>query len=164
MEDSKKQRGLKIQLELIWWLVTAILVYMILYPMLNHFINYKFLYANVLFITIFLTYTRYMFLLKHTFLAYLQPVKFLLVFASVPLAFHLIELFQNFQYFIETEGLRNIEQNFKTGISAETRERVFMYMNREMLFFGVASVIVTIMMPFRMLVSFWRVYNNTGRV
>lgn len=164
MEDSKKQQRLKIQLELVWWLVTAILVYMILYPMLNHFINYKFMYANALFIVVFLTYARYIFLLKHTFLASLQPIKFLLVFASIPLAFHLIELLQNFQYFVETEGLRNIEHYFKEGTSVKTRDSVYMYMNREMVFFGVASVIVTIMMPFRMLVSFWRVYNNTGNV
>ncbi|MCP4441354.1 MAG: hypothetical protein GY810_20805 [Aureispira sp.] len=164
MEDLKKQQALKIQVELIWLLVTAVLIYIILYPMLNHFKEYRFLYGNIVFIAVFVTYTRYIFLLKHTFLAYLQPLKFILVFVSVPLVFHLIELLQGFQYFLETEGLMSIQPYFEEGTSTKTRESVYIYMSREMVFFGVASVIVAIMMPFRMLLSFWRVYNKTGRV
>ena len=126
MENITKQRSLKIQMETIWWVITAIVSYIILHPIINNFISYKFLYTNVLFIVVFLTYARYIFLLKHTFLAHLQPIKFILVFASVPLVFHLIEQLQNFQYFLETEGLRNIEQYFVEGTPSTTRDNIYM--------------------------------------
>lgn len=164
MNVEKKQFALKLQLEIIWWIVTAIVTFMIVYPILNNMVKYSFLYDNIISILVFITYTRYIFLLKHTFLAQWQAAKFVIIFASIPLVFKLIEWIFNFQSFLQTEGLQSFSEHFKSGINYEAQQTLLTYMRREFLFFGVGSVIVGILFPIRLLISFWRVYNKSGKV
>ena len=67
MQDKSKLAG---QLEFVWWLFTAILAAGIVYPILNRIDNYPFLLTNVVHVIIFITFTRYIFLLQYTFLAH----------------------------------------------------------------------------------------------
>lgn len=164
MNIDRKQLILKLQLEIIWWIVTAIATFLVVYPIIDNMVNFEFLYANILFVVVFITYARIIFLLKYTFLAYWQWVKFALIFLSIPLVFKLIEYIFNFQSFLDTEGLQSFSAHFRTGISFKTQQNLLNYMRREYVFFGVGSVIVAIILPFRMLISFWRVYNKKGTV
>ncbi len=161
---DKRTVWLKLQLELVWWLVTAGVAYLVLYPLLNGFENFIFLRNNLLFIAIFVTYARYIFLLKHTFLAYLQIVKFVLIFASIPLVFYLIELLNEFQIFFDNEGLHGFHQLLKPNMELGERDALLTYLNREIVFFGAGSIITAVLLPIRLLISFWRVYNKTGNV
>lgn len=161
MDTAQK---LKIQLEVIWWVLTVGIAYLVVMPLLNIFTDFQFLYGNVLFVVIFVTYTRYIFLLKHTFLAYLRPVKIFLIVASIPLIFHLVEQISSFQDFMDSEGLLSFEKYFRPEVTAEEKQYVIQYLKREFLFFGVASVITAALMPFRMVLSIWRVYNQKGTV
>jgi hypothetical protein len=164
MNLDKKQFYLKLQLEIILWLFTAIITFMVIYPILNNFVKYDFLYSNIIFVVVFITYTRLIFLLKYSLMAYAQWLKFILIFASIPLIFKLIEWIFNFQSFLQTEGLESFAQHFKTGLSDESKQSLLAYMRREFLFFGVAATISAFILPFRLLISFWRVYNKTGKV
>ncbi len=164
MNLDKKQFALKLQLEIIWWIITIIITFMVIYPILNNMIKYDFLYSNIVFVVVFITYSRLLFLLKHSFLAHWQWVKFALIFVSIPLIFKLIEWIFNFQSFLQTEGLDSFLSYFKSGISEEARQAVLAYMRREFLFFGVAAVVSAFILPFRLLISFWRVYNKVGKV
>lgn len=159
-----KQLALKIQLEIIWWLVTGVVAFLVVRPMLDKFVDYEFLYANVLFVVVFITYARYIFLLKHTFLARLRIVKLLLIFASIPLIFHLVENISAFQNFLDNEGLVSFQNYFEPGLSYEEQQSLLTYLRQEMIFFGVASVVTAVIMPFRMLISIWRVYNKKETV
>ena len=78
----KSSFSLKIQLEIICWLITALLTYLIIYPLLSYFSAFPFLGTNIFFIVIFITYSRYLFLFKHSFLADYQWVKFTVCFCS----------------------------------------------------------------------------------
>jgi hypothetical protein len=164
MNIDKKQFNLKLQLEIIFCLVTAIITFMVIYPILNNFVKFGFLYSNIIFVVVFVTYTRLIFLLKYSLIANVQWMKFVLIFISIPLIFKLIEWVFNFQIFIQSEGLDSYKAYFKTGIPDSTRETLLNYMKREFLFFGVAATISAIILPFRLLISFWRVYNKTGKV
>lgn len=159
-----KQLALKIQLEVIWWLVTAVIAFLVVRPILNKFADYEFLYSNILFVVIFITYARYIFLLKFTFLARLRVVKLLLIFASIPLVFHLVEQISAFQAFLDNEGLVSFNRYFEPGITFEQRSNLLTYLRQEMIFFGVASVVAAVIMPFRMLISIWRVHNKRESV
>lgn len=164
MSLDKKQWMLKLQLEIIWWIVTVIVTFLLVYPIINNMVDYQFLYSNILFVIIFITYTRYLFLLKHTFLAKAQVLKFVLIFASIPLVFKLVEYVFAYQDFLDTEGLNSFDAYFKPGITAAAREQLLAYMSREFLFFGVGSVMAALILPFRLLISFWRVYNKSKKV
>jgi hypothetical protein len=164
MNLDKKQFYLKLQLEIILCLFTAIITFMVIYPILNNFVKFGYLYSNILFIIVFVTYTRLIFLLKYSLISHVQWMKFALIFVSIPLVFKLIELVFNFQSFLQTEGLESYTAYFKPGLSDKTRESLLNYMKTEFLFFGVAATISAIILHIRMLISFWRVYNKTGKV
>jgi hypothetical protein len=155
---------LKIQIELLSWLITAIITYLIVSPILATFSEFDYLYSNIIFVVIFLTYTRYIFLLPYTFLAHWQLGKFLFIFASIPLVFYLVNAVFLFEEFSNDEGLVLFEKYLNPNISYVEQQASLTYMRREMLFFGSSSIIVAVLLPFRFLISVWRVYNRTGKV
>ena len=152
--DNKSKLSLK--LELIWWAFTAMLVIGILYPILSKLEGYPFLVTNIVFIIVFVTFTRYIFLLKYTFLAQRQTFKAVLIGLSLPVLFYLINELNFFQTFIGEEGM----ETFMPEMSYEERESLGAYIRNEMLLFGTGSVITAILLPLRMLRSIWRNHNR----
>jgi hypothetical protein len=69
MEASK----LKGRLELIWWTFTILAVVAVLLPIRLQTQGYPFYLANAIYVVIFITFSRYAFFLKHTFIA--RPVQ-----------------------------------------------------------------------------------------
>jgi len=161
---EKSSFSLKIQLEIISWLITGVVTYLVIYPLVSHFAIFQFLGSNIFFVVVFFTYARYLFLLKYTFLADWQWVKFGVIFASLPLGWVLVENLQNFQIFLDDEGLGSFEKHFNAGVDYDQKQTIISYMRREMIFFGTSAIIAVFLLPFRLLISFWRVYNGTGKV
>ncbi len=152
-----KKKALSLRLELLWWLVTAIIVFVVIYPILSKIENYPFLVINTIFIIIFITLTRYMFLLKHTFIAHNEKIKVVLIVLCLPIIFYLISQLYNFQIFLDEEGITNLIG--KTNITVYD-EQLLKFVRSEMLLFGVGSIIATFLFPFRMVLSIWRVRNR----
>ncbi len=146
----------KLQLELIWWIFTALLVFAILFPIVSKISNYPFLIINAVFIISFVTCSRYIFLLKHTFLAQQQKVKAALVFLSIPLIAYLVSNLYDFQTFLDEDRIAPIISEFEFSEG----QWIANYVRNEMLFFGVGSLIAAVLLPFRMIVSIWRTRNR----
>ena len=144
------------RLELLWWLLTALVVAGLLYPILREIEDYPFLVLNVIFIVISITFARYIFLLKHTFLAKKQWLKVVLVFLCIPIILYLINGINYFQTFLDEQGI----ESFMSGIELEAQYSLAAYIRNEMIFFGVGSLISAIIMPFRLLISVWRLHNR----
>lgn len=159
MNDTNTKKNLTIRLELIWWLFTAVVVAGVLYPILKSFSNYPYLLINSLFVIIFITFTRHVFLLEHTFLAYRQVLKAAIVLMITPIIFLLISEVTNFQTFLD----ENRFEPFMEAIPYEEKLNLLSYIETEMLFFGIGSVIIAIILPFRLIVSVWR-NRNKGTV
>ncbi|MFQ5446208.1 MAG: hypothetical protein ACE5FF_04680 [Saprospiraceae bacterium] len=151
-----KRLSLSIKLELVWWVVTVLLLAGILFPIYKTQTNYPFWYTNTLFIVVFITFTRYIFLLKHTFLAWLQWAKVAIIFLCIPLLMYLIKVLHHFQRYLDGVGLQDVFSH----LSYKGQVHMMNYVQAEVLFFGAASIIVTILMAFRMLISFWRTRNR----
>jgi len=166
MDNLGKQRTGKFLMELIWWMLTAIVAWLVARPLWSEFVRYEFIYDLILFIVIFITYTRYLFLLKYTFLSHFQVGKFILIFASIPLAFYLIGLFFNYQDFLErqSEGMEEYQIYFRADMTFDEHGEVLKYLSKVYSFFALSAIIVVIIAPFRLLLSFWRVYNKVGTV
>lgn len=166
MEHLRKQRLGKLLMEGLWWLITLIVVWMITQPLWAGFVKYDFIYEVILFIVLFITYTRYLFGLKYTFLAHFQALKFILIFVSVPLAFYLIQVFFGYQDFLEkqNEGMIEFQEYFKEGLTFNEHNDLLAYLTQVYSFFGIGAILAVALSPFRLLVSFWRVYNKTGTV
>lgn len=151
-----QKQSLYFRLELIWWIFTLILVAGVLYPILSKIENFPFLAANIVFILVFVTFTRYIFLLKHTFLAKQQILKIAIVLIGIPIIFLLINQINLFQTFLDENGIEGIVGDLPFG----KRENIAKFIRAEMLFFGVGSVISSIVLPFRLVVSVWRTRNR----
>ncbi len=159
MLDANKSKNINIKLELIWWLFTAIVVFAVIFPIHQNLSAYPFLWQNILFIVVFITLTRFVFLLKHTILANKTKLKVGIVLISIPIIFVLIEQLSGFQTYMDEENF----DKFMPNLNLEKQQSMNNYLHSEMLLFGVGSVIISIIFPFRMVLSVWR-NRNTNEV
>ncbi len=151
-----KEKQLTLSLEFIWWLVTAVILIGILYPILQATNDYPFLLINSVFVIVFITFTRYAFLLKYTFLAYQQTAKIVLIILCVPLILFLINGIHFCQTYLDENGI----ESFLKDTSIEQINTVGNYIKRELIFFGVGSLMASLFFPIRMIVSIWRQMNK----
>ena len=151
-----REQSLHFRLEIIWWIFTIILAMGVTYPVISKVENYPFLVINIIFISVFVTFTRYIFLLKHTFLAKQQLLKTGIVLISVPIIFMLINQINLFQTFLDENGIDGLVGDLPFG----KRENIAKFIRAEMLFFGVGSVISAIVLTIRLVVSVWRLKNR----
>ena len=147
---------LKLRFELLWWIATALVAFVVLYPIFSSVRNFPFYFINTVYIIVFITLSRYLFFLRYTFLANRQLLKVTLIFLCIPLAFLLIQELNGFQTFLDEQGQDAIVRNLKR----EVRPGMFRYIYNEMLLFGVGSIIATVLFPFRLVLSVWRVQNQ----
>ena len=145
-------------LEILFWLLTAVLAAVVLLPILSSVPAYPFLTPNLVFVVSFVTLTRYLFLLPHTFLAKRQWLKGVCLFLCIPLAFYIIQELNRFQTFLDEQGFAALLGTMPTA----RQPAMGRYIRSEMLLFGVGSAISCILFPFRMMQSIW-LTRNRGR-
>jgi len=148
--------GSKLSLELVMWLFTAVLVLLVLMPIYFNVPSYPFYFSNILFIVVFITFARYIFLLKHTFVAHSLVFKAFMMIAAIPIIMFLLDSVSMFQGFTDDIGLDTLVPD----LTIARQKAITKYMRTEMIFFGVGAVIVAVLFPFRMLVSIWRGINK----
>ncbi len=156
---SSQKKNLSLKLELLWWIFTLVVVAAVIIPILSSIEHYPFTKINILFVVVFITLARYIFLLRHTFLAKQQKLKAVLIFLSIPFIFYLISELYSFQTYLDENG---VEAFIDTSLSIEKRNQLTAFIRNQMMFFGAGAVITTFMFPFRMLLSIWTL-RNRGR-
>jgi len=148
---------LAVILEIIWWIFTLFLIVAVLYPIYTKAGDtYPFFKSNMLFIIVFVTFTRLIFLLKHTFLANLEKVKVAIILFSAIIVFFLVNELNFFQTYLDEQGLGS----FLGHLSLPEQSSLGTYINRVTLFFGVGSAIAAVVLPFRLVLSIWRGRNR----
>ena len=147
----------KILLEAIWWLITAVIVAIVMYPIWTNFPAFKFNLMNIINIVVFITFARYTFFLKYTFLATLQKAKIAFVLFTVAIIATLMTQIQSFNVWIDG-GDPDIllESVGKTDM----REPLLNYIKSEYVFFVVAAIVSALFLSARLLVSVWRLRNR----
>jgi hypothetical protein len=153
MDKLQKKRW---TLEWVYWLITGLLAVLLLLPIYQNVENYPFYTYNLLFIFTFFTLTRYIFLLQHSPFVYHKITKLFLAAISIPLAFILFQGFYEYEAAINEYGPEDYFQ-FKSGAQPP---QIIKYINSEMVLFGVSAIFVTLLTPFRMLISIWKTKNR----
>ncbi|MDH3650766.1 MAG: hypothetical protein OEQ53_13865 [Saprospiraceae bacterium] len=157
MTENPREESLQIiWLELTWWLITGLATGLVLFPILRQTHSYPFTLTNALFVIVLLTLFRYVFFLRFTFLRHRRLLKIILVFLSIPLIFLLIA---NLNHFLASVDERSIE-SFLPIASNEIQSDLAAYIRSEMILFGVGSILISIIFPFRMIISIWRQHNR----
>lgn len=158
------QKQLQLYLEIVWWIITFIVVYLVMKPIFDNLsMDYSFLWWNVIYIVVFITYTRYAFLLKHTFIANWTNAKIFLFFFTLPYFFFGIESVTNFQTYFDNQGLTEITALLKYPLSEAEKANLFDYIKTETMLFGIGALMAGILMALRMALSLWR-ERNTEKV
>lgn len=143
-------------LEILFWAFTAVVAVAVLLPILIELEDYPFLFINIIYIVTAITVTRYLFLLQHTFLARRQPLKAVFIFLFIPFIFYLVQELNNFQVFIDEQGLDALVGS----LPYRRRNNMADYIRSEMLFFGTAGIISSVAFPFRLIASIWLTRNR----
>jgi len=152
-----QKHSLAFILELIWWIFTLFLTVAVLYPIyIKAGDTYPFFKSNLLFIIVFITFTRFIFLLKHTFLANQEKIKVAIILFSTIIVFLLVNELNFFQTYLDEKGLGS----FLGHLSLSEQNRLGMYISQMTLFFGVGSAIAAAVLPFRLVLSIWRGRNR----
>jgi hypothetical protein len=147
----------KIALELVWWVATLVVVVLFLLPVLNYVGDkYAFYKPNIYFIVLFLTFTRYIFLLKHTFLAKAKWLKLILIFLPIPLFLYSIDALFNFQDYVD----RGAHIDMMSHLAPDTAMELAKYIKYQFIFFGTGTILVLFLLPIRMIISIWRGINK----
>jgi hypothetical protein len=151
------QKQLQIYLEIICWVATLIIAYLVMKPILDNFnMDYPFLVWNFVYIVCFITYTRYVFLLKHTFIAHWTNAKIFLFFLTIPYFFFGIESIINFKAYWHNDSITEVSTFLKTPLTELEKGELFDYIQTETMFFGMAALMSGFLMAGRMAVSLWR--------
>ncbi len=153
---------LKIWMELTWWLITAVMIMVVLVYFNPLFVKKDFLVSNVIFIVVALTLSRYIFQMKHTFLADKIYIKILLIFLCIPLVFNVIERIQGFQSFVDLKGLGGFNEYMVPGLGWELQSQIIEIFRLEYMFFGAWAMVAGLLFPIRLIISIWRNYNKAG--
>lgn len=146
----------KLIVELIWWFLTLILILLVLFPIWMNAPRFPFYFENSILIAAFVTFTRYIFLLPITLIARQKWIKVFVILFSAILFFVMTTALSDFHNFLDEEGLQTLVNTL--NVNAQTR--LINYMKGEMIFFGVGAIIAGIILPFRMIISLWRIRNR----
>jgi len=151
----EKRFSLLLALELLWWVITAGIVLIVLYPIHKAMNVWIFERYNIFFVVTLVTVTRYIFLLKHTLIAKRQVFKIVIMLAMFPLVFMLVDNLHNFMVSIE-----NYTWDPLTGhLPPAQKKSIESYLWVEMLFFGAGSIFAAPVLAVRLFMSVWRTRN-----
>lgn len=152
----EKRSVLAPSLELLWWLITAVIVWVVLSPIYKAMYVWPFRNTNIAFVVALVTFTRYIFLLKYTFLAHRQELKVVVLLLMFPVTFMLMDHLNGFIRYIDDNTWEVLTGHLPPGDKEATES----YLWNEMLFFGVGSVIAAPVLAGRMFMSVWRTRNR----
>lgn len=79
---------------------------------------------------------------------------------SIPMIFLLIEGLVGFQTFVDENSYEGLLAYSSEAMSNDQQYKIAEYIKKEVLFFGSASIIASLALPFRLVVSIWRGYNR----
>lgn len=147
----------KITFEILWLAITLIVIVIFMLPIYNAVgMSYPFYLENGLIIFIAITFMRYLFFLKHHWIAVSNWIKVVFIFVPIPVFIYLMDSLYDFQALYDEEGIGSI----MTDIPFKSQKNMSMYIRAQMIFFWVAAFVSNILMPFRMLVSIWKRVNK----
>lgn len=146
----------KLNLAGLWILAMILLPVISLWPIYSNELDYPFYLNNFVFILTPIFFLRYIFFIKFTFIENTLLPKLLFIPLAIVLIIYSYRGFNEFVNFYNDNGIFYSLEKF----DLKKQDFLSTYINRQYIFFAVLSMIVSIIMPFRMLISVWRVYNK----
>lgn len=144
--------------ELLWWVITAFVVYAVLYPVTSK-LDYFFWKINAVFIFVSITYFRWSLTLRSLPFLHSSVLRFALFTLNFPLFFYLLYSLQKIMlrldnFFTEDLGFPRVI------LFEDMKTELFKYLNTEVVFFGTASMVLILAFQMRLIISYWQLYKH----
>ena len=145
--------------ELSWWAFALVLGALVLLPIYGALPDFPFFLPNFLYVVVAVTLTRYVFLLRVSWLRDRLLVQAALAILVIPLIFYMVQAFNAFIIFFDERGpdvlIRGLDEG--TGTTLDK------YMHAEYRFFGVWAIMIAAITPFRLTYNAWLRYRAGAR-
>jgi hypothetical protein len=145
-------------IEAISLLMTAIVVVAVMYPIWTQFPEFSFNWTNIVYILAFLTFTRYTFLLRYTFVATQQNIKIGFILLTLIIILGLMTQIQDFNVWIDAGDPDRLMPN----VPQSKRDALLKYIKSEFMFFAVGAIVASVFLSGRLMMSVWRTRNKEG--
>lgn len=144
--------------ELIWWVITLMIAFAVVYPILQK-IDYIFIKMNMFFVFLTITYFRWTVSIRH--LPFLQPVwvRFALFALNVSLFVFLMGEEQKFLMRVDNFFVEDFGMAWK-AMSLVEAEKLLKYIYNEIVLFGTSALIMIFLFNARIIVSAWQFYKH----
>lgn len=152
---AENSRSSHAAFELLWWAFTLVLAALVLLPLYTKVPSFPFFVPNFIYVVAAITLTRYLFLLK---ISWLRDKLFLqagISLALLPFIFWMVQYFNAFIIYFDEQGPDILVRS----LDEEWRKIMDGYMHAEYRFFGVWAIVAAIIMPFRLLYNAWIRYR-----
>lgn len=147
--------------ELLSWAFVIAFCVLILSPVIfKSGTHYTFYWQNVVSIIVFLSFSRLIFLLGYTPYGRYKWLRFILVFLPIPLFMYHLDNLYDFQRFVDENGTIS----FLKGSTDLDDYNFGKYIKYQFIFFCTGALVTIVIMPLRMILSFWRTTNTKDRV
>ena len=148
----------KLLVEILWWLLSCIILTIFLLPYHLYHIPFPYLYFNIFFILCSFHITRYIFSIKYSFFAHLSFLKILSIFLSIAAFLFAYRGINIYQIFIDENGYYFLFDHLKLNL----RYKMAFFVNSQYFFFGVWTMVSSLVFPVILIRSISRV-RNTGQ-
>jgi len=111
-------------------------------------------------IVVFLTFSRIIFLLANTPYARVKWLRMLLVFLPIPLLLYHVDSLYDFQRYVDEKGTIS----FFSGSNDMADYDFGRFIKYQFIFFCTGAIVTILLMPVRMIISFWRTTNTPDKV
>ncbi len=122
--------------------------------------DYDYYAANIVAIIVFITFSRWIFLLPFSPFARSNWFRFVLIFLPIPLFIYQLDSLMDFTAYIDEYG----STGFFKDLIDPSNYTFAKYIRYQFLFFSTSSLITIMLLPLRMIRSFWRTVNTKNRV
>ncbi len=146
------------KITLIWLLMIALILGAFSAPILLNDVDFPFWWAHSLFIVVFLLAIRYLFFLRHSWLASQQIIKIALFFLCIWGVFYLVDTMHDFQLFADEDGMATFLGHLPNADNTSLSK----FIKSEMIFFGTGSILAVSILAIRLVISVWS-WHNRGK-
>ena len=140
--------------ELLWWAFTLVLAALIISPVYLYLPDFPYLLPNLIFVVAAVTFTRYLFLLRLSWLNQRHVWMALVVFMAIPIIFYMGQYLNYFRTHLDNYGPDVWIEN----IDPATGKPLMNYLQTEYNFFGIWAIIAGVILPFRFIYQVWSDY------
>ena len=151
----------KVQYEILAFAFAAVLSALIVLPIYFRVGgDYDYYVPNIFAVIVFVTFARWIFLLRFSPFSRSNWFRFVLIFLPIPLFMYQIDSLLDFTAYIDEHGSTGFFKDLiDPGNYAFAR-----YIRYQFLFFSTGALITIVLLPVRMIRSFWRTVNTKDRV